>query len=113
MESSPQVQERGGQDEASEGQGGPSGAYRPAPSCGMPSTTSRSPGAPFRPAGRSSPGSGRPTADGAQFPDPHQFDITRSGAQRQVAFQVRSALLSYFIAGMTHLPLVTQKRRTP
>ncbi|MFF1699358.1 cytochrome P450 [Streptomyces sp. NPDC058257] len=90
---------------------------------------------------------GSANRDEAQFTDPHQFDITRSGAKRQVAFRFGAHfrigapltrltlrvffeellqrfgsidlageprhLRSYFIAGMTHLPIVAQKRRTP
>ncbi|WP_406463208.1 cytochrome P450 [Streptomyces sp. NBC_01622] len=89
---------------------------------------------------------GSANRDESQFPDPHEFDITRSGAKRQVAFGFgphfcigaplarltlriffeellqRFAsidlagepqhLRSYFIAGMTHLPIVAQKRKT-
>ncbi|WKX71570.1 cytochrome P450 [Streptomyces sp. XD-27] len=90
---------------------------------------------------------GSANRDESQFPDPHQFDITRDGAKRQVAFgfgphfcigaplarltlrvffeellqrfaSIELAgepqhLRSYFIAGMTHLPIVAQKRQTP
>ncbi|WP_018803946.1 cytochrome P450 [Salinispora arenicola] len=90
---------------------------------------------------------GSANRDESYFPDPHQFDITRSGANRQVAFgfgphycigaplarmtlgiffeelvqrfgSIELAgepqhLRSYFIAGMTHLPIVAQKRKTP
>ncbi|MFI9721758.1 cytochrome P450 [Streptomyces sp. NPDC052396] len=90
---------------------------------------------------------GSANRDESQFTDPHEFDITRSGANRQVAFGFgphycigaplarmtlriffeellqRFAsidldgepqhLRSYFIAGMTHLPIVAQKRKTP
>ncbi|GHI10139.1 cytochrome [Streptomyces cellostaticus] len=90
---------------------------------------------------------GSANRDESQFPDPHTFDITRSGAKRQVAFgfgphfcigaplarmtlriffeellqrfgPIELAgepqhLRSYFIAGMTHLPIVAQKRQTP
>ncbi|MEV5358217.1 cytochrome P450 [Streptomyces sp. NPDC052693] len=90
---------------------------------------------------------GSANRDAAQFTDPHTFDITRSGAKRQVAFGFGSHfcigaplarmtlrvffeellrrcgsidvagepehLRSYFIAGMTHLPIVVGKRRTP
>ncbi|MGA5552055.1 cytochrome P450 [Streptomyces pseudogriseolus] len=90
---------------------------------------------------------GSANRDASQFPDPHTFDLTRSGAKRHVAFgfgphfcigaplarltlrvfleeltqRVGSLelagepqhLRSYFIAGMTHLPVVAQKRRTP
>lgn len=89
---------------------------------------------------------GSANRDESQFPDPHAFDITRSGAKRQVAFgfgphfcigaplarltlriffeellqrfgSIELAgepqhLRSYFIAGMTHLPIVAQKRKT-
>ncbi|WP_309095403.1 cytochrome P450 [Streptomyces sp.] len=90
---------------------------------------------------------GSANRDAAQFTDPHTFDITRTGAKRQVAFGFGSHfcigaplarmtlrvffeellqrcgsievagepehLRSYFIAGMTHLPVVVQERRTP
>ncbi|MER6737733.1 cytochrome P450 [Streptomyces puniciscabiei] len=90
---------------------------------------------------------GSANRDAAQFPDPHTFDLTRSGAKRHVAFGFGphfcigaplarltlrvfleeltqrfgslelagepQHLRSYFIAGMTHLPIVAQKRRTP
>ncbi|MEU5404374.1 cytochrome P450 [Streptomyces sp. NPDC005963] len=90
---------------------------------------------------------GSANRDEVQFPDPHRFDITRSGAKRQVAFGYGAHfcigaplarmtlriffeeltqrfgsvdlagepqhLRSYFIAGMTHLPIVAQKRRMP
>ncbi|AOR31548.1 cytochrome [Streptomyces fodineus] len=90
---------------------------------------------------------GSANRDESQFPDPHEFDITRSGAKRQVAFgfgphfcvgaplarltlriffeellqrfgSIELAgepqhLRSYFIAGMTHLPIVARKRKTP
>ncbi|MFI1004742.1 cytochrome P450 [Streptomyces galbus] len=90
---------------------------------------------------------GSANRDAAQFTDPHSFDITRSGAKRQVAFGFGSHfcigaplarmtlrvffeellgrcgsielagepehLRSYFIAGLTHLPVVVQRRRTP
>ncbi|USQ86431.1 cytochrome P450 [Streptomyces phaeoluteigriseus] len=90
---------------------------------------------------------GSANRDESRFPDPHQFDITRSGAKRQVAFGFGSHfcvgaplarmtlriffeeltrrfgsidlagepqhLRSYFIAGLTHLPIVAQKRKTP
>ena len=90
---------------------------------------------------------GSANRDASQFPDPHQFDLTRSNAKRHVAFGFgphfcigaplarmtlriffeellqRFAsidlagepqhLRSYFIAGMTHLPIVGQKRQTP
>ncbi|MGW7825190.1 cytochrome P450 [Streptomyces puniciscabiei] len=90
---------------------------------------------------------GSANRDASQFPDPHQFDITRSGAKRHVAFGFGAHfcigaplarmtlriffeeltqrfgsldlagepqhLRSYFIAGMTHLPIVAQKRKTP
>ncbi|WP_327318976.1 cytochrome P450 [Streptomyces sp. NBC_01235] len=90
---------------------------------------------------------GSANRDESQFSDPHTFDITRSGAKRQIAFgfgphfcigaplarmtlriffeellqrfgSIELAgepqhLRSYFIAGMTHLPIVAQKRKTP
>ncbi|MCH0564637.1 MULTISPECIES: cytochrome P450 [unclassified Streptomyces] len=90
---------------------------------------------------------GSANRDASEFADPHTFDITRSGAKRQVAFGfgphfcvgaplarmtlrvffeellqrcgsielngVPEHLRSYFIAGMTHLPIVAQKRKTP
>jgi cytochrome P450 len=90
---------------------------------------------------------GSANRDASQFPDPHTFDLTRSGAKRHVAFGFGphfcigaplarltlrvfleeltqrfgslelagepQHLRSYFIAGMTHLPVVAQKRRTP
>ncbi|ROP31322.1 cytochrome P450 [Couchioplanes caeruleus] len=90
---------------------------------------------------------GSANRDEFQFPDPHVFDIARTGAKRQVAFGFGAHfcigaplarltlriffeellqrftaielagevehLRSYFIAGMTHLPIVAQKRRTP
>lgn len=90
---------------------------------------------------------GSANRDESQFPDPHAFDVTRSGAKRQVAFGFGphfcvgaplarmtlriffeellqrfgsidlagepQHLRSYFIAGMTHLPIVVQNRRTP
>lgn len=90
---------------------------------------------------------GSANRDESQFPDPHQFDITRSNAKRQAAFGFGphfcigaplarmtlrvffeellqrfgsidlagepQHLRSYFIAGMTHLPIVGQKRKTP
>ncbi|HEU5472381.1 MAG TPA: cytochrome P450 [Actinophytocola sp.] len=90
---------------------------------------------------------GSANRDESQFTDPHEFDITRSNAKRQVAFgfgphfcigaplarltlrvffeellarfgSIELAgepqhLRSYFIAGMTHLPIVAQKRTTP
>ncbi|MFF3555006.1 cytochrome P450 [Streptomyces tsukubensis] len=90
---------------------------------------------------------GSANRDATRFPDPHRFDITRSGAKRQIAFGFGphfcigaplarmtlriffeeltrrfgsiglagepQHLRSYFIAGMTHLPIVAQKRRTP
>ncbi|MFE0176932.1 cytochrome P450 [Streptomyces sp. NPDC059002] len=90
---------------------------------------------------------GSANRDASQFPDPHQFDITRDGAKRHVAFgfgphfciggplarltlrvffeellqrfgPIELAgepqhLRSYFIAGMTHLPIAAQKRQTP
>lgn len=89
---------------------------------------------------------GSANRDESQFPDPHEFDITRSGAKRQVAFGFGphfcigaplarltlriffeellkrfgsidlagepQHLRSYFIAGMTHLPIVAQNRKT-
>ena len=89
---------------------------------------------------------GSANRDEDQFPDPHGFDITRSGAKRQIAFGFGphfcigaplarltlrvffeellqrfgsidlagepQHLRSYFIAGMTHLPVVAQKRKT-
>ncbi|MEU6679771.1 cytochrome P450 [Streptomyces sp. NPDC059900] len=90
---------------------------------------------------------GSANRDSAQFTDPHDFDITRSNAKRQVAFGYGphfcigapltrltlrvffeellekfgsidlagepEHLRSYFIAGMTHLPIVAEKRLTP
>ncbi|EPH46603.1 cytochrome P450 [Streptomyces aurantiacus] len=90
---------------------------------------------------------GSANRDASQFPDPHEFDITRAGAKRHVAFGFGphfciggplarmtlriffeellqrfgsieldgepQHLRSYFIAGMTHLPIVAQKRKTP
>ncbi|GHA42077.1 cytochrome P450 [Streptomyces tauricus] len=90
---------------------------------------------------------GSANRDESQFTGPHEFDVTRSNANRQVAFGFgphyciggplarmtlrvffeellqRFAsidlagepqhLRSYFIAGMTHLPIVARKRRTP
>jgi cytochrome P450 len=90
---------------------------------------------------------GSANRDTSQFSDPHEFDITRSNAKRQVAFGFGphfcigaplarltlriffeelllrfgsidlagepQNLRSYFIAGMTHLPIVAQKRMTP
>lgn len=90
---------------------------------------------------------GSANRDSAQFTDPHEFDITRSNAKRQVAFGYGphfcigapltrltlriffeellqrfgsidlagepEHLRSYFIAGMTHLPIVAEKRLTP
>ncbi|OXS35302.1 cytochrome P450 [Streptomyces sp. XY006] len=90
---------------------------------------------------------GSANRDADQFTDPHTFDITRTGAKRQVAFGFGSHfcigaplarmtlrvffeellqrcgsievagepehLRSYFIAGMTHLPIVVQRRGTP
>ncbi|MEV5873288.1 cytochrome P450 [Streptomyces sp. NPDC052101] len=90
---------------------------------------------------------GSANRDESQFTDPHTFDITRSGANRQVAFGFGAHycigaplarmtlriffeellqrfesleldgepqhLRSYFIAGMTHLPIVAKKRMTP
>jgi cytochrome P450 len=90
---------------------------------------------------------GSANRDASQFTDPHQFDITRSNAKRQVAFGYGphfcigapltrltlrvffeellqrfgsidltgepQHLRSYFIAGMTHLPIVAEKRLTP
>ncbi|MFG2957391.1 cytochrome P450 [Streptomyces sp. NPDC048291] len=89
---------------------------------------------------------GSANRDESQFPDPHEFDIARGSAKRQVAFGfgphfcigaplarltlrvffeellrrfgpidlagAPQHLRSYFIAGMTHLPVVAQKRRT-
>ncbi|WP_369191858.1 cytochrome P450 [Streptomyces sp. R08] len=89
---------------------------------------------------------GSANRDEDQFPDPHGFDIIRSGAKRQIAFGFGphfcigaplarltlrlffeellqrfgaidlagepQHLRSYFIAGMTHLPVVAQKRKT-
>lgn len=90
---------------------------------------------------------GSANRDSAHFTDPHDFDITRSNAKRQVAFGYGphfcigapltrltlriffeellqrfgsidlagepEHLRSYFIAGMTHLPIVAEKRLTP
>ncbi|AZM51508.1 cytochrome P450 [Streptomyces sp. WAC 01529] len=90
---------------------------------------------------------GSANRDESQFADPHQFDITRDNAKRQVAFGFGPHfcvgaplarltlrvffeellqrcgsialdgeprhLRSYFIAGMTHLPIVAKKRMTP
>ncbi|MCX5191108.1 cytochrome P450 [Streptomyces sp. NPDC059837] len=90
---------------------------------------------------------GSANRDASQFTDPHDFDITRSNAKRQVAFGYGphfcigapltrltlrvffeellqrfgsidlagepQHLRSYFIAGMTHLPIVAEKRLTP
>lgn len=90
---------------------------------------------------------GSANRDASRFTDPHDFDITRHNAKRQVAFgygphfcigapltrltlriffeellqrfgSVDLAgepqhLRSYFIAGMTHLPIVAEKRLTP
>jgi cytochrome P450 len=90
---------------------------------------------------------GSANRDEALFPDPHTFDITRTGAKRQAAFGFGAHfcigaplarmtlriffeellqrfesidlagepqhLRSYFIAGMTHLPIVAQKRQMP
>lgn len=90
---------------------------------------------------------GSANRDESLFTDPHEFDITREGAKRQIAFGFGphfcvgaplarltlrvffeellqrfgsieldgepQHLRSYFIAGMTHLPVVAQKRRTP
>ncbi|MFF5010834.1 cytochrome P450 [Streptomyces phaeochromogenes] len=90
---------------------------------------------------------GSANRDSAQFTDPHDFDITRSNAKRQVAFGYGphfcigapltrltlrvffeellqrfgsidlagepQHLRSYFIAGMTHLPIVAEKRLMP
>lgn len=90
---------------------------------------------------------GSANRDSAQFTDPHDFDITRHNAKRQVAFGYGphfcigapltrltlriffeellqrfgsidlagepEHLRSYFIAGMTHLPIVAEKRLTP
>jgi cytochrome P450 len=90
---------------------------------------------------------GSANRDEALFPDPHTFDITRTGAKRQAAFGFGAHfcigaplarmtlriffeellqrfesidlagepqhLRSYFIAGLTHLPIVAQKRQTP
>lgn len=90
---------------------------------------------------------GSANRDESQFTDPHEFDLTRGNAKRQVAFGFgphfcigaplarltlrvffeellqRSGsialdgepqhLRSYFIAGMTHLPIVAKKRMTP
>lgn len=89
---------------------------------------------------------GSANRDESQFPDPHQFDVTRR-ENRHVAFGFGphyciggplarqtlriffeellgrfgsieldgepQHLRSYFIAGMTHLPIVAQKRTTP
>lgn len=90
---------------------------------------------------------GSANRDESHFTDPHLFDVTRSGANRQVAFGFGphycigaplarmtlriffeellqrfgsidldgepQHLRSYFIAGMTHLPIVAQNRQTP
>ncbi|MFF9061853.1 cytochrome P450 [Streptomyces sp. NPDC014882] len=90
---------------------------------------------------------GSANRDASRFTDPHEFDITREGAKRQIAFGFGphfcvgaplarltlrvffeellrrfgsieldgepQHLRSYFIAGMTHLPVVAQKRKTP
>lgn len=90
---------------------------------------------------------GSANRDSAQFTDPHDFDITRHNAKRQVAFGYGphfcigapltrltlriffeellqrfgsidlagepEHLRSYFIAGMTHLPIAAEKRLTP
>lgn len=90
---------------------------------------------------------GSANRDESQFTDPHEFDITRRGAKRQIAFGFGphfcigaplarltlrvffeellkrfgsieldgepQHLRSYFIAGMTHLPIVAKKRKTP
>ncbi|WP_369226892.1 cytochrome P450 [Streptomyces sp. R39] len=89
---------------------------------------------------------GSANRDESKFPDPHEFDISRGSAKRQVAFGfgphfcigaplarltlrvffeellqrfgpidlagAPQHLRSYFIAGMTHLPVVAQKRKT-
>ncbi|WP_030722370.1 cytochrome P450 [Streptomyces griseus] len=89
---------------------------------------------------------GSANRDASRFPDPHEFDLARAGAKRQVAFGFGphfcvgaplarltlrvffeellqrfgsielggepEHLRSYFIAGMTHLPIVAKKRKT-